>query len=57
MKLVFPATMRIVQSVFHLAGRQTEVFLESLFTVMGVELELPEHSTLCRRLSRFSQGE
>ena len=31
------ATMGTIQSVFHLPGRQTEGFLESLFTVMGVE--------------------
>lgn len=31
------AAMGTIQSVFHLPGRQTEGFLESLFTVMGVE--------------------
>lgn len=48
------ATMGTIQSVFHLAGRQAEGFLESLFTVMGVELEVPDHSTLSRRLSKLS---
>lgn len=48
------ATMGTIQSVFHLAGRQTEGFLESLFTVMGVELEVPDHSTLSRRLNKLS---
>jgi len=48
------ATMGTVQSVFHLAGRQTEGFLESLFTLMGVELEVPDHSTVSRRLSKLS---
>ena len=33
------ATMGTIQSVFHLPGRQAEGFLESLFTVMGIELE------------------
>ncbi|MBW4563385.1 MAG: transposase [Mojavia pulchra JT2-VF2] len=35
-------------------GRQAEVFLESLLTIMGVELEVPDHSTLSRRLSKLS---
>jgi len=48
------ATMGTIQSVFHLPGRQTEGFLESLFTVMGVELEVPDHSTLSRRLNKLS---
>ena len=48
------ATMGTIQSVFHLAGRQAEGFLESLFTVMGIELQVPDHSTLSRRLSKLS---
>lgn len=48
------ATMGTIQSVFHLPGRQAEGFLESLFTLMGVELEVPDHSTLSRRLSKLS---
>jgi hypothetical protein len=47
------ATMGTIQSVFHLPGRQTEGFLESLFTVMGVELAVPDHSTLSRRLNKL----
>ena len=47
------ATMGTIQSVFHLPGRQVQGFLESLFTVMGIELEVP-HSTLSRRLSKLS---
>ena len=46
--------MGTIQSVFHLPGRQTEGFLESLFTVMGIELEVPDHSTLSRRLNKLS---
>lgn len=45
--------MGTIQSVFHLPGRQAEGFLESLFTVMGIELEVPDHSTLSRRLSKL----
>lgn len=48
------ATMATVQSLFHLAGRQTEGFVESLFTLMGVDVEVPDHSTLSRRLGKLS---
>lgn len=48
------ATMGTIRSIFHLPGRQAQGFLESLFTVMGIELEVPEHSTLSRRLSKLS---
>lgn len=48
------ATMGTIQSVFHLAGRQAEGFLESLFMLMGIELAVPDHSTLSRRLSKLS---
>lgn len=46
-------TMGTIQSLFHLAGRQTEGFLESLFMVMGIELAVPDHSTLSRRLGKL----
>jgi IS5 family transposase len=46
--------MGTIQSVFHLPGRQAEGFLESLFMLMGIELEVPDHSTLSRRLSKLS---
>ncbi|MBD6615026.1 IS5 family transposase [Komarekiella sp. 'clone 1'] len=48
------ATMGTIQSLFHLPGRQTEGFLESLFMLMGIELQVPDHSTLSRRLSKLS---
>ena len=48
------ATMGMIQSVFHLPGRQTEGFLESLFTLMGIELKVPDHSTLSGRLNKLS---
>ncbi len=47
------ATMGTIQSLFHLAGRQTEGFLESLFTLMGIDLAVPDHSTLSRRLRKL----
>ncbi|MDV2997923.1 MAG: hypothetical protein N4J56_008062 [Chroococcidiopsis sp. SAG 2025] len=58
------ATMGTVQSLFRLAGRQTEGFLESLFVLMGIELEVPDHSILVttvgqaeRRPPRDSQAQ
>lgn len=48
------ATMGTVQSLFHLPGRQTEGFVESLFMLMEVNLKVPDHSTLSRRLSKLS---
>ncbi len=46
--------MATVQSLFHLAGRQTEGCVESLFTLMGIDVEVPDHSTLSRRLGKLS---
>jgi IS5 family transposase len=48
------ATMATVKSLFHLAGRQTEGFLESLFNLMHIEVKTPDHSTLSRRLGKLS---
>jgi Transposase DDE domain len=48
------ATMATVKSLFHLGGRQTEGFLESLFSLMQIELKAPDHSTLSRRLGKLS---
>lgn len=48
------ATMATVKSLFHLAGRPTEGFLESLFSLMQIELKAPDHSTLSRRLAKLS---
>jgi len=35
-------------------SRQAQGFLESLLSVMGIELEVPAHSTLSRRLGKLS---
>ncbi len=43
----------MVQAVFHLAGRQTEGFLESVFELLGAELSVPDHTTLSRRRGRL----
>jgi hypothetical protein len=37
------------RSVYHLTLRATEGFATSLFELMGVELPVPDYSTLCRR--------
>ncbi|NEP06390.1 MAG: hypothetical protein F6K25_07460 [Okeania sp. SIO2G4] len=41
-------------TLFSLAGRQIEGFLESIFELMGIDLPVPDHSTLCRRLSKLN---
>ena len=43
------ATFETVKSVYRLAGRQTQGFIDSLFRLMGVSLEVPDHSTVSRR--------
>jgi len=43
------ATFETVKSVYRLAGRQTQGFIESLFALMGLSLEVPDHSTVSRR--------
>lgn len=47
-------TMGTLKAVFGLASRQTEGFLESLFTLMGIDLAVPDHTTLSRRLGKLS---
>ena len=46
-------TMATVKAVYGLAGRQCQGFLESIFQLMGIELRVPEHSTLSRRMSKL----
>ena len=36
-----------------LARRQTEGFVESLFMLMGVDLPVPDHTTVSRRLEKL----
>lgn len=47
-------TMATLKAVYHLAGRQCQGFVESMFGVMGLELAVPDHSTVSRRLGRLS---
>jgi hypothetical protein len=42
-------TMATVQAVYHLAGRQTQGFLQSLFGLMKIDGPVPDHTTLSRR--------
>lgn len=48
------STFEILKSVYGLAGRQTEGLMSSLFELMGVDLPIPEHSTVSRRKGKLS---
>lgn len=48
------ALMATVQALFNLTGRQTEGFLESLFALMGIDLPVPDYSTLSRRIGKVA---
>lgn len=46
-------TFVTMKSVYNQAGRQTEGLLESLFTLMGIDLDVPDHSTISRRMGKL----
>jgi hypothetical protein len=46
--------MIMVRSVFHLTLRATEGFVRSMFKMIGLELAVPDYSTICRR-SKFQE--
>jgi transposase len=46
-------TFVTMKSVYNQAGRQTEGLLESLFTLMGIDLDVPDHSTVSRRMGKL----
>ncbi len=48
------ATMETIKSVYGLAGRQCQGFLASIFGLMGLDLAVPDHSTLSRRLGQLT---
>lgn len=57
-------TMCLLQEFYHLALRQTEGFVTSLFELLGTDLAVPDYTTLCRRrqtlevaLPRTKRGE
>jgi Transposase DDE domain len=47
-------TMATVQTIFHLPGRQTEGFLNSVIELMSVDFTSPDHTTLSRRRGDLS---
>lgn len=47
-------TMATLKAVYHLAGRQCQGFVASLFELMAIDLPVPDHSTLSRRLGQLS---
>ena len=44
-----------VGMVFHLALRQTEGFLRSLFALLGLERRVPDHTTISRRARKLGK--
>ena len=43
------STALTLKAVFHLALRQTEGLIGSVIALLGLDLAVPDHSTLCRR--------
>jgi hypothetical protein len=46
-------TLVVVKSLYHLAGRQATGFVASVFELMGIELRVPDHSTISRRMRKL----
>lgn len=46
-------TMATLKFLFKLAGRQTEGLLASIFELLKVDLDVPDHTTLSRRLGNL----
>jgi hypothetical protein len=46
-------TVVSLKSLFHLGGRQATGFVGSIFELMGVELPVPDHSTVSRRMGKL----
>lgn len=46
-------TMATVKAIYQLAGRQCQGFLASIFALMAIELPVPDHSTLSRRMGKL----
>jgi IS5 family transposase len=47
-------TFVTIKSVYHQAGRQTQGLLESLFALMGIDLAVPDHTTVSRRMGKLA---
>jgi len=50
-------TALTLRTVFHLPLRQTEGFLDSVFQLMGLDLDVPDHTTLSRRSGKLEVPE
>jgi IS5 family transposase len=46
-------TVLTLMAVFHLRLRQAQGFTQSVLTMMGLALDVPEYTTLCRRRQRL----
>lgn len=46
-------TMAMVKAVFRQAGRQTSGLVKSMFELLKIELPVPDHSTVSRRLAEI----
>jgi Transposase DDE domain len=46
-------TFVTMKSVYHQAGRQTQGLLESLFLLMRIDLDVPNHSNVSRRMGKL----
>ncbi len=44
-----------IRMVFHLPPRQTEGFLRALADMLDVEIPIPDHTTLSRRLKKLGE--
>jgi Transposase DDE domain len=47
-------TMVTIKAVYGLAGRQNQGFVESIFKLMDIDLSVPEHSTISRRMGKLT---
>jgi len=47
-------TVMMIKSIYRLAGRQAVGFVESVFKLMEIDLSVPDHSTLSRRLGTLT---
>ena len=46
-------TVVIVKSIYKMAGRQAVGFVKSIMALMSIDLRVPDHSTVSRRLSKL----
>ncbi len=47
-------TMASLKAIYRLPGRQCQGCMESIFELMGIDLPVPDPSTLLRRLGQLS---